>query len=84
MCRGAPARIVRIEGETAWLEDRTEPVSLLGIPDAAVGQYVFYHAGLALSRVEADEALAIQAALAELDALYQQQDLVGDVEERRQ
>ena len=47
------------------------PVSLLAVDGVGVGDYVFHHAGLALARVEPDEAREILEALGELDALWE-------------
>ncbi|HET9014609.1 MAG TPA: HypC/HybG/HupF family hydrogenase formation chaperone [Thermomicrobiaceae bacterium] len=74
MCRAVPARVLRVDGDVAWIEDegRESPVSLLGVEGIVPGDYVFHHAGLALARVDPEEAAAILAAyaeLAELDAL---------------
>lgn len=72
MCRAVPARVLRIDQDVAWIEDegRESPVSLLGVEDVSTGDYVFHHAGLALARVEPDEAAAILAAYDELESLY--------------
>ena len=75
MCRGAPARVARIEDDVAWVEQPDDaellPVSLLGVEGVAVGDYLFHHAGLALTRLDPEDALDILNALVELDALYE-------------
>lgn len=42
-------------------------VSLACVPDAAIGDYVLVHAGVAISRINAEEAAKVLAALEELD-----------------
>lgn len=70
MCRAIPARVLRVEGNVAWIDsDGEQPVSLLGVEDVASGDYVFHHAGLALARLAPDEADEILAAYAELEML---------------
>ena len=71
MCRAVPARVLRVDQDVAWVEDgdRESPVSLLGVEAVSAGDYVFHHAGLALARVEPEEAAAILAAYAELESL---------------
>lgn len=71
MCRGIPTPVARIAGDVAWVveDGREHPVSLLGVEGVAVGDYVYHHAGLALSRLDPEDAELVLAALAELDAL---------------
>jgi hydrogenase assembly chaperone HypC/HupF len=71
MCRAVPAHVIRVNSDVAWVvDDATEiPVSIIGLLDIQPGDYVYHHAGLALRRVDAEEAEAILAAYAELDAL---------------
>lgn len=73
MCLGIPGKVVR------WLE-RREPFAqaeiefggirrachMACVPDAEVGDYVIVHAGVAICRIDADEA---RRTLAELDAV---------------
>lgn len=75
MCRAIPARVTRIEGDLAWIDQdgQAQPVSLLAVDGVEPGDYVLHHAGLALARVSEDEAEEIFQALAELDALYARQ-----------
>lgn len=63
MCLGIPGRIVeRCAGEAALaaglveFEGLRRHVCLELVPDAAVGDYVIVHAGIAISKVNADEA----------------------------
>lgn len=74
MCQALPARVVRVEGDRAWVEGCAAGISLFGLDRVAVGDYILHHAGLALSRVEPEEAEAIMEAFRELDALYEEED----------
>lgn len=81
MCQALPARVVRIQDDRAWVEDSEASVSLLGVDDVAVGDYILHHAGLALGRVEPEEAEAIVEAFRELEALYEEEDRRAAVQE---
>jgi hydrogenase expression/formation protein HypC len=70
MCQSLPAQVVRIEGDQAWVQGSQASVSLLAIDDVNVGDYIIYHAGLALARVDPAEAAAIAEAFRELEGLY--------------
>ena len=65
MCLAIPMRITRIDGTLASAEvdgvARSVRIDLL--PDLAVGDYVLVHAGLAIARVDADEAAETLALL---------------------
>jgi hydrogenase maturation factor len=71
--------VTRVEGETAWIEQpaspgepaRTSRVSLPGMVGVAAGDYVYHHAGLALARVDPEEAALVLAAWDELAALLE-------------
>lgn len=79
MCLGVPGCVVE------WVE-RTSPfaravvafegvrreIAMDCVPDADVGDYVIVHAGIAISRVDADEAARI---LATFDEIERQQTL---------
>ena len=58
--RRSPSAIVEFGGV------RRE-VSMACVPDAAEGDYVMVHAGIAISRVDADEAARVLETLRELD-----------------
>lgn len=77
MCLAVPGQIVDLEG--ADLERRARVdfggvvrvVSLAFVPEAALGDFVIVHAGVAIARL--DQAAALRT-LAEIDAL----DVTGD------
>jgi hydrogenase assembly chaperone HypC/HupF len=70
MCRATPARVRRIEGDTAWLEldGRAIPATLATTEAIHVGDYVLHYAGLILERLDAPEAESILEALGIMDA----------------
>ncbi len=76
MCQAVPARVVRIEPDVAWIDQAGEeiPVSLLGVGEVAVGDYVYHHAGLALERLDPATAEEILSVLDELDAILRSAD----------
>lgn len=81
MCRAAPALVTRVEGQQAWVQDQGQElsVSLLGLSDdVKAGDYVYYHAGLALQRLDPQEAREILEALNELEALMLEDDLLAE------
>ena len=67
MCIAVPMRVVEIDGSNAVAEvggvKRRARVDLLG--DVSVGDYILVHAGLAISKVDADEAQKTLALLRE-------------------
>ncbi len=71
MCQAVPARVVRVETGVAWIDQGGQeiPVSLLGIGEVNVGEYVYHHAGLALERLEPDMAMAILSVLDDLESI---------------
>ena len=71
MCQAVPARVVRVEQDVAWIDQngREVPVSLLGVGEVKVGEYVYHHAGLALERLDPEIALEILSVLDELDSI---------------
>jgi len=63
MCLAIPGRIISISGaEPLFRQGRVDfggivkEVSLACTPEAAVGQYVLVHAGIAIATIEEDEA----------------------------
>ena len=67
MCLAVPARIVDRNGLMATVDvgGVTREVSLMLLPEAAVGDYVLVHAGFAMQIVTADE-------VAETEALWRE------------
>lgn len=83
MCLAIPGRIETVSG--ADLLNRTavvdfggvkRQVSLACVPDAAVGQYVLVHAGLAINTVDEEEAARV------FDLLREMGELDGGVSEK--
>jgi len=68
MCLAVPMKVVEIEGPVARVEDsgvrRQVRVDL--IEGVQVGDYVIVHAGIAIERLDADEAQATLRLFAEL------------------
>jgi hydrogenase expression/formation protein HypC len=63
MCLGVPGKIVSIQGEDPlFLMGKVDfggvarQVSLAFVPEAQVGDYVVVHVGMAISRLDEDEA----------------------------
>ncbi len=58
MCLAIPMRLIEIEGAVAVAEvdGVTRQVRLDLLPEAALGDYVLIHAGLAIARVDAEHA----------------------------
>lgn len=72
MCQAIPRPVLRIGEQGAEVLYDGEPVwvAVHGIPDLAVGEYLVVYAGQALERMPADEAEAMLAFYAELDAMF--------------
>ncbi len=62
MCLAIPAKIIKIEGNSAEIEtlgvSKTVDTTLL--PEAKVGDYVIVHAGFAIQLIDEEEAKATQ------------------------
>ena len=58
MCLAIPMRIMELDGAVALVETGgvSRRVRLDLLPEAGVGDYVLVHAGMAIARVDADEA----------------------------
>jgi hydrogenase expression/formation protein HypC len=58
MCLAIPMRLIEIDGAIAVAEvdGVTRQVRLDLLPEAALGDYVLIHAGLAIARVDAEQA----------------------------
>ena len=76
MCLAIPGEILRIEGDDVLLRKSQvsfggviKEVSLACLPEAKVGEYVLVHAGIAISKIDEDEAEKVFQALEDLGAL---------------
>ncbi len=72
MCLAIPGEIVSIAGDDPLLRmgrirygSIVKEASLACVPEAEVGDYVLVHVGLAISRLDADEAERVLTALRE-------------------
>ncbi len=72
MCLALPGQIVSIAGDDPLLRmgrirfgGIIKEASLACVPEAEVGDYVLVHVGLAISRLDADEAERVLTALRE-------------------
>ena len=81
MCLAIPGRIVEwIDRDPAFASAAVEfagvrrHVSMAFVPEANQGDYVLVHAGIAISRIDADEAAKVFETLQEL-ALAEQEDI---------
>ncbi len=71
MCLAIPARIAAIRGEMATVElGGVEREVSLALVDAVVGDYVIVHVGIAISRLDEDEAARTLALFSELDGQW--------------
>ena len=73
MCLAIPMRIIEIEGfiGVAEVDGVTRKVRLDLLPEAALGDYVLIHAGLAIAKVDADHAAETLSLLRSLaDEVY--------------
>ena len=84
MCLAIPARIVTIDGYQAEVEvgGVARTIGLMLTPEAAVGDYVYVHAGYAISVVDEEQALESLRLLRQLAETYPDEELfytTGDV-----
>jgi len=58
MCLAVPMKVIEVTGATALVEQAgvTRSVRVDFLPELAMGDYVLVHAGLAIERVDAEEA----------------------------
>lgn len=73
MCLALPAKVVEIIGGEPLMRQAkvdfggaSRQISLACLPDAQVGDWVLIHAGIAISRLDVDEAEAVLSDLREL------------------
>jgi hydrogenase expression/formation protein HypC len=76
MCLAVPGRVLSIAGDDPILRvgrvdfgGVVKEINLAYVPEAAVGDYVLVHVGVAISIIDADEAARIFRHLDEIDAL---------------
>ena len=76
MCLAIPGKLVEVTGDDpTWRSGKVDfggvfkEVNLGCVPDAAVGDYVLVHVGLAISKVDEDEALKVFEYLREMEEL---------------
>ena len=76
MCLAVPGKLIHwIDHETPFARALVEfagvgrEVSMQCVPDAAVGDYILVHAGIAISQVDAQEAARILQTLDDLQLL---------------
>jgi hydrogenase expression/formation protein HypC len=74
MCLAVPGKIVELnDGDPTFASAIVEfggirrEVNVVCVPEAALGDYVMVHAGIAISRVDAVEAAQVLQTLRELD-----------------
>ena len=87
MCLAVPGKIIELLGaEPPFASAVVEfggvrrKVSVACVPEATEGDYVMVHAGIAISRVNAEEAARVLQALQELDLDETELDDVGSAE----
>jgi hydrogenase expression/formation protein HypC len=71
MCLGIPARIVKIEGDTATVSygSLSGRASISLVPDVRVGDYIIIHAGFGIEKLEpadAEETLRVLREIGEV------------------
>ncbi len=76
MCLAVPGKLVEIEGDDPmWRSGKVDfggilkEVNLGCVPEAEVGDYVLVHVGLAISRVDEEEARQVFEYLREMEEL---------------
>lgn len=76
MCLAVPGRLVEVEGDDPlWRTGKVDfggihkEVNLACVPEAVVGDYVLVHVGMALSRVDEEEAAKVFEYLREMEEL---------------
>ena len=76
MCLAVPGKLVEVEGDDpTWRSGKVDfggilkEVNLGCVPDAEVGDFVLVHVGLAISKVDEDEAHKVFQYLKEMDEL---------------
>ncbi len=75
MCLAIPMRLIEIDGAAgvAEVDGVTRQVRLDLLPEVAIGDYVLIHAGLAIARLDAEQAeetLALLRSFADATEVY--------------
>ena len=76
MCLAVPGKLVEVEGDDpTWRSGKVDfggilkEVNLGCVPEAEIGDYVLVHVGLAISKVDEEEALKVFEYLKQMDEL---------------
>ena len=58
MCLGIPMKVVRINGDFAWVKTGglTRQINIQMVPSAILGDYVIVHAGFAIQKLDNQQA----------------------------
>ena len=74
MCLAIPGKVIEVHESLEWLRTGkvdfggvVKEVSLALVPDAAKGDYVLVHVGMALSKIAEDEAQQVFAYLRQME-----------------
>jgi hydrogenase expression/formation protein HypC len=69
MCLAVPGRVLSIDGLNAKVDFAGVEMAVLAdlLPDIAVGEYILVHAGFAIQRLDAGEAIEIIEQFKEID-----------------
>ena len=74
MCLAIPGKVIEVHESLEWLRTGkvdfggvVKEVSLALVPDAAIGDYVIVHVGMALSKIAEDEAHQVFAYLRQME-----------------
>jgi hydrogenase expression/formation protein HypC len=72
MCLAIPAKIIKIEDETAIVEigDVQREASIMLLPDSKINDYVLLHAGFAIQKIDEDEAFKTMELLRQMEEFY--------------
>jgi hydrogenase expression/formation protein HypC len=74
MCLAIPGKVIEVHESVDWLRTGkvdfggvVKEVSLALVPEAALGDYVIVHVGMALSKIAEDEAQQVFAYLRQME-----------------
>jgi hydrogenase expression/formation protein HypC len=80
MCLAIPGQVLTVEGEEMGRRGRVsfggvvKEVSLACVPEVVVGEYVIVHVGMAIGRVDEEEARQVFEYLRQMDELTELKD----------